>query len=132
MPLRRWRLPLMVDAFHWPPRGLSAAGEREAVDLRWGLLPFWAKDEKISYSTINARAETGRTLPRRWYAQATRRTGRSFRADIMRVRMTDSWMRNLQISRSAAMSQALSRCRVLGFPGAVMPAERTARATSPA
>ncbi|WP_028390981.1 SOS response-associated peptidase [Bacillus cihuensis] len=26
--------------------------------LRWGLIPFWAKDEKISYKMINARAET--------------------------------------------------------------------------
>ncbi|MGD6793358.1 SOS response-associated peptidase [Metabacillus indicus] len=26
--------------------------------LRWGLIPPWAKDEKIGYKTINARAET--------------------------------------------------------------------------
>lgn len=26
--------------------------------LRWGLIPFWAKDEKIAYKMINARAET--------------------------------------------------------------------------
>ena len=26
--------------------------------LRWGLIPFWAKDEKISYKMINGRAET--------------------------------------------------------------------------
>ena len=25
---------------------------------RWGLIPFWAKDEKIGYKLINARAET--------------------------------------------------------------------------
>src|SRR5580704_7823319 len=25
--------------------------------MRWGLLPHWAKDEKIAYSTFNARAE---------------------------------------------------------------------------
>ena len=42
---------------------LDPAGEREAVDLKWGLLPFWAKDEKISYSTINARAETVASKP---------------------------------------------------------------------
>ena len=29
--------------------------------MRWGLLPFWAKDAKKAYSTINARAETVRT-----------------------------------------------------------------------
>ncbi|QNG59107.1 SOS response-associated peptidase [Bacillus sp. PAMC26568] len=26
--------------------------------LRWGLIPAWAKDEKIGYKTINARSET--------------------------------------------------------------------------
>ena len=25
--------------------------------FRWGLIPFWAKDEKIAYKTINARSE---------------------------------------------------------------------------
>ncbi len=32
-------------------------GERELAQVRWGLIPFWAKDEKISYKLINARAE---------------------------------------------------------------------------
>lgn len=26
--------------------------------IRWGLIPFWAKDRKIAWKTINARAET--------------------------------------------------------------------------
>jgi putative SOS response-associated peptidase YedK len=26
--------------------------------LHWGLVPYWAKDEKIGFKTINARAET--------------------------------------------------------------------------
>jgi putative SOS response-associated peptidase YedK len=25
--------------------------------MRWGLVPYWAKDAKVGYSTINARAE---------------------------------------------------------------------------
>ncbi len=33
-------------------------GERELALLRWGLVPFWAKDAKVAYSTINAKAET--------------------------------------------------------------------------
>ena len=37
---------------------LDKEGQQEAAQLRWGLIPFWAKDEKISYSKINARAET--------------------------------------------------------------------------
>ena len=31
--------------------------------LRWGLVPSWAKDDKIAYKTINARAETVQTTP---------------------------------------------------------------------
>jgi putative SOS response-associated peptidase YedK len=31
--------------------------------MRWGLLPHWAKDEKISYSTFNARSEEFTTKP---------------------------------------------------------------------
>jgi putative SOS response-associated peptidase YedK len=37
--------------------------KRELAMLRWGLIPFWAKDPKIGYSTINARAETVATKP---------------------------------------------------------------------
>ncbi len=36
---------------------------RECVNFHWGLIPFWAKDEKIGYRTINARAETVDTKP---------------------------------------------------------------------
>ena len=36
----------------------SETGERELTIMRWGLIPFFAKDAKIAYSTINARAET--------------------------------------------------------------------------
>ncbi len=36
----------------------SAAALREAVMLRWGLIPFWAKDVAIGNTMINARAET--------------------------------------------------------------------------
>lgn len=50
------------------PRYNAAPGQRLPVIinenpldlsfLRWGLVPFWAKDEKIGYKMINARAET--------------------------------------------------------------------------
>jgi putative SOS response-associated peptidase YedK len=33
------------------------SGQREFAPLRWGLVPFWAKDAKFGYTTINARAE---------------------------------------------------------------------------
>ncbi len=32
--------------------------ENQVRFFRWGLIPFWAKDEKIGYRMINARAET--------------------------------------------------------------------------
>lgn len=32
--------------------------QRELVMLRWGLVPFWAKDPSIGHRMINARAET--------------------------------------------------------------------------
>jgi putative SOS response-associated peptidase YedK len=38
-------------------------GEREIVLMRWGLIPFWAKDPKIGLRTINAKAETIETAP---------------------------------------------------------------------
>src|SRR5215470_7637904 len=33
-------------------------GRRELVMMRWGLIPFWAKDPKIGNQLINARAES--------------------------------------------------------------------------
>ncbi|HVP50216.1 MAG TPA: SOS response-associated peptidase [Candidatus Bathyarchaeia archaeon] len=33
-------------------------GEREVVLMRWGLVPYWSKNGSVSFSTINARAET--------------------------------------------------------------------------
>jgi len=33
------------------------AGERSLDVMRWGLVPFWAKDIKVGFSNINAKAE---------------------------------------------------------------------------
>jgi putative SOS response-associated peptidase YedK len=41
----------------------SESGKRIPKMMRWGLLPHWAKDEKLSYSTFNARAEEFTTKP---------------------------------------------------------------------
>ena len=38
-------------------RLISGTPDRELVMLKWGLIPFWAKDKKIGYKLINARAE---------------------------------------------------------------------------
>jgi putative SOS response-associated peptidase YedK len=39
------------------------SGEPEFALMRWGLVPFWAKDAKIGYLTMNARAEEAATKP---------------------------------------------------------------------
>jgi len=33
------------------------AGERSLDVVRWGLVPFWAKDIKVGFANINAKAE---------------------------------------------------------------------------
>jgi putative SOS response-associated peptidase YedK len=38
-------------------------GERELVEMRWGLIPSWADDRKIGSRLINARSETVRVKP---------------------------------------------------------------------
>ncbi|SEA17529.1 Putative SOS response-associated peptidase YedK [Thalassobacillus cyri] len=37
--------------------------EKRAGFLKWGLVPFWAKDPKIGYKVINARSETAHEKP---------------------------------------------------------------------
>ncbi len=41
----------------------AKAGERSLEVMRWGLIPYWAKDIKIGFSTINARGEEVETKP---------------------------------------------------------------------
>ena len=38
-------------------------GDNRAEFMRWGLIPFWAKDHKIGYRMINAVGETVATKP---------------------------------------------------------------------
>lgn len=40
------------------PVVLESNGERIINQLRWGLIPSWAKDDSIGSKLINARAET--------------------------------------------------------------------------
>jgi putative SOS response-associated peptidase YedK len=35
----------------------ARASERSLDVMRWGLVPFWAKDIKVGFSNINAKAE---------------------------------------------------------------------------
>jgi len=38
-------------------------GKRELTAMRWGLVPYWSKDGKAGFTTINAKAETITTSP---------------------------------------------------------------------
>ncbi|MGH9604544.1 MAG: SOS response-associated peptidase [Terracidiphilus sp.] len=49
----------------WQPvvRLSPETGERELTVMRWGLVPFWARNGKGAFSTINAKSETVSTSP---------------------------------------------------------------------
>jgi putative SOS response-associated peptidase YedK len=46
---------------------------RHLVLMRWGLIPFWAKDASIGFKTINGMSETAATKPAFREAMKTRR-----------------------------------------------------------
>ena len=50
---------------------LDRDGAREVAVMRWGLIPYWSKDAKVAFSTINAKAETIATSPT--YREAMKR-----------------------------------------------------------
>src|SRR5207244_11536249 len=57
----------------------AKAGERSLDLMRWGLFPFWAKEIKVGFSNINAKArrDRGKTgLPRSVPAAALPGAGR--------------------------------------------------------
>jgi putative SOS response-associated peptidase YedK len=49
---------------------MKEPSQREAVALRWGLIPAWSPEPRTAYSTINARAESMADKPT--YRQAFR------------------------------------------------------------
>lgn len=51
----------------------SGGGARTAENLRWGLVPSWAKEMKVGHTMINARAETVGQRPAFHDALAKRR-----------------------------------------------------------
>jgi putative SOS response-associated peptidase YedK len=59
-------IPMLAPRYNIAPTQLvlcvrevtDQPGQREAVSMRWGLVPSWAKDLKIGNTMINARAET--------------------------------------------------------------------------
>ena len=71
-------MPWFAPSYNVAPQSIQPvvrlgrdSGRREMVLMRWGLVPSWAKDPKISYSTINARAEEAASKPA--YREALKR-----------------------------------------------------------
>ena len=63
-------MPWFAPSFNIAPQSFQPvvrldrdAGKRGFALLRWGLVPHWAKDAKLSFSTINARAEEVASKP---------------------------------------------------------------------
>jgi putative SOS response-associated peptidase YedK len=66
----------------------SIDGERVPKMMKWGLIPHWAKDDKLQYSTFNARAEEFRSKPAFRDAWARgQRTATLLRFNIIRKRL---------------------------------------------
>lgn len=72
--VRLYRLTGSPPASNFPPRYniaptqnsfvvRSHGGQRELAEIRWGLVPFWAKDPKAGSKMINAQSETAATKP---------------------------------------------------------------------
>jgi putative SOS response-associated peptidase YedK len=51
----------------------DAEGHNQLELMQWGLVPSWAREDKVPYSTINARAETVASKPTFRKALATQR-----------------------------------------------------------
>ena len=56
-----YNIPPGVDI--WAVRTPDSSDEAEVAQLRWGLVPHWAKDPKIGNRMINARSETAAEKP---------------------------------------------------------------------
>src|SRR5437764_1888872 len=53
----RWNVP----PTEMLPVITSKDGKRRLEPMRWGLIPSWAKDAKVGFSSFNARADTVET-----------------------------------------------------------------------
>jgi putative SOS response-associated peptidase YedK len=55
----RWEYPLSYRVLptEQVPVVIPLSGEREAAQMRWGLIPYWAYGVPLKASTINARVE---------------------------------------------------------------------------
>jgi len=62
-----WRQTLSRTGISLPPHRCSLPFDPSMANgpkmMKWGLIPHWAKDDKLQYSTFNARAEDFTTKP---------------------------------------------------------------------
>ncbi len=56
-----YRLSYNIAPSQLSPVVINRSGQRELTEMKWGLVPSWAKDEKMKF--INARSETVREKP---------------------------------------------------------------------
>jgi putative SOS response-associated peptidase YedK len=63
-------IPFFAASYNIAPQSVqpvvrlnAMSGNREFALQRWGLVPFWAKDAKLGFSTFNARAEEAARKP---------------------------------------------------------------------
>lgn len=63
-------MPFFAPTYNAAPQSMQPVvridrdtGKRAVALLRWGLVPFWAKDAKFGYTTLNARAEEVASKP---------------------------------------------------------------------
>jgi putative SOS response-associated peptidase YedK len=71
--MRHYMIEIPTNRYHTPRYNVAPGqmvmavisdGEKNRLgELKWGLIPSWAKDEKIGYKMINARDETVDKLP---------------------------------------------------------------------
>jgi putative SOS response-associated peptidase YedK len=85
----------------------QGAGGRELSYMKWGLVPHWAKDPRIGYKLINARAETVDCKP-------------AFRASFRHNRClvpADGFYEWMKINGKQPVYVSLPGCPVFAFAG---------------
>jgi hypothetical protein len=99
---------------------VPVASGRTLASMRWGLVPWWARDEKIGYKLINARAETVSTksgfrtalrerrclVPTNWFYEWKGKKGAKIPHVIQRSRAEYSLTRSASSPVSAEPGQA--------------------------
>lgn len=48
---------------YYPKSTVAAIRSTDAVLMRWGLIPFWSKEQSVKYATHNARSEKAASSP---------------------------------------------------------------------